>query len=68
MHADIVCKYCSRSKIDCREQILVGIKQSERTKIPISDTLGELLSVIHDGITDLLTHLMRKELSSEMDL
>ena len=68
MHFDIVCKNRSSLKIDLREIILAGLKQSERTEIPISDNSGELRSAINDGVADLLTHLMGKEMSSEMNL
>ena len=68
MHFEIVCKNRSSLKTDSREKILAGVKQSERTEIPILDNSGELRSAINDGVADLLTHLMGKEMSSEMDL
>ena len=68
IHADIVCKNCSWLKLDYREKIIAGIKQSERADVPISDNSGELWFTINDGATDHLNHLMRKELSREMDL
>ena len=64
IHGDIVCENRSSLKTDSREKILVGIKQSDRAEISISVNAAELWSAMDDGVTDLLTHVMGKELST----
>ena len=68
MHADIVFKNCSWLKTGSREKILAEVKLSERPEIPISGNLGELWSASNEVVTDLLTHLVGKEMSNWMDL